>query len=169
MHQPEHRNVASGFSLAEVIVVVIILGIAAGIVTPYVISTNDTALLSAGRTLASALQYAQSEAITSQVKVKVSFNTATNSYTLANIQGTTSTTMIHPIDKSDYVVNFSTQPGFEGVTLSNAVFGAGSVAEVTFDEMGSPDNSGTVTLTAGASAYTVSVSEATGTIVANPS
>ena len=169
MNEPKHRSVASGFTLAEIIVVVIILGIAAGIVTPYVVSTSETALLSAARTLACDLQYAQSVAITSQVKVKVSFNAGADSYTLAKIEGTESTTLIHPINKSDYVVDFSTQLGFEGVALSTAAFGAGPAAEVTFDEMGSPDNGGTVTLTAGGSTYTVNVSEATGTIVANPS
>ena len=162
MRRQKPRNRLRGFSIAELIVVLVILALAAGMAIPYVSSVGDTAVSSAARLLACDLQYAQNTAITSQTPVTVTFNTAAESYTLSNTSGV----MIHPINKSNYVTDFTSQRGFSEVDVVTASFASAST--VTFDEMGSPDNAGTVTLQAGPHTYTVGVLPGTGYVTVAP-
>ena len=150
-----------GFTLIEIVVVVVILAIAAAIVVPYVVATDDLEVISAARMVACDLQYAQDVAITSQLPVTVTFDTSGESYELTNASGT----LVHPIKKSAYVISFAAQRGFEDLDVSAAAFGGGPT--VTFDELGSPDNSGSVTLQAGSHVYQVDVAAATGKVTVN--
>lgn len=144
--------------MIELLVVVVIIAIAAAMVIPYAINTDDLEVASAARMISTDLQYAQNTAITSQTPITVSFNTVGESYTLSNASGL----LIHPMSKSDFVIDFSAQRGFESLDIVSASF-AGA-ATVTFDELGSPDNSGTITLQAGAFVYVVNVAVATGKV-----
>ena len=156
------RSNSSGFTLAELIVVVVILAVAAGMVVPYAISTSDLSVVSAARILAADLEYAQNLAITTQQSVIVSFDVANETYSLSNASGV----LDHPINKRPYVVSFPSLRGFEGVNVVSA--GYGGQAEVTFDVVGSPDDGGTTVLQAGAHTYVVSVAPATGRVTVSP-
>lgn len=149
---------SKAFTLVEILVVVIIMGIAAGVVIPMAIDSGDLQASGGARMLASDLQYAQNVAITTQTPVTVTFNTAGDSYTLSNASGP----LIHPMTKDAYTVDFDTVGGFSSLDLVSASFGG--EAEVTFDELGAPDNPGTVTLQVVANAYRVTVSAATGRV-----
>lgn len=147
-----------GFSLIELIVVIIILAIVAAVVVPNVVRSADMQVTSAARMLATDLQYAQDYAITTQTPVTVTFNVSGDSYTLSNTSGT----LNHPITKTAYRVDFSSQSGFEQVELVSADFdGAGTVV---FDEIGAPDNAGSVVIQAGDYSYRVSIAAATGKV-----
>jgi prepilin-type N-terminal cleavage/methylation domain-containing protein len=151
-------NDLSGFTLVEIIVVIVIMAIAAAVIIPHAIGTSDVQAVSGARILASDLQYAENTAITSQSPVTVTFDVAGESYTLSNASGP----LIHPITKGAYVVSFASQRGFDNLDIASASFG-GNVM-VTFDELGAPDNAGSVTLQAGPHVYRVDVAAATGNV-----
>ena len=153
---PSRRPTA--FTLVEILVVLVVLAIIAAVVGPYAVGTGDLAAISAARMLACDLQYAQDSAITTQLPVTVTFVASGESYELRNASGV----LIHPMSKSAYTVNFSTQRGFGNLDLVSADFGGGPT--VTFDELGSPDNGGSVTLQAGPHVYRVDVASATGKV-----
>jgi len=146
-------------------VVIMILAIVGAVVIPQAIGTKDLQVMSAARMFATDLQYAQDTAITSQVPITVTIDTNAESYALSNASGT----LEHPITKSDYVVDFAARKGFESVDVVSTDFGGSHT--IAFDEMGSPDNAGTITLRAGSHVYRVTVAAATGkvTVIASGS
>lgn len=149
-----------GFTLVEVIVVVLILAICAAVVVPNVVGTSDMQATSAARMIAADLEYAQSLAITTQDPVTVVFDSSAEQYLLR--YANESDPLVHPITHSDYVTNFASRRGFERLDVVSATFGGGS--SVTFDELGAPDNAGTVVLQAGPHVYQVTVATATGKV-----
>lgn len=144
----------SGFTLVEMLVVLMVVAIAAAIVLPNAVGSRDMDAIAAARTLSVDLQYAQNHAITYQKPVTVTFTPASETYTLTNQSGA----LNHPITKSAYTVNLAGQE----VDLVGANFNNKTV--VVFDELGAPDNAGTVTLQAGSYVYRVDVAVATGKI-----
>lgn len=149
---------SKAFTLVEILVVVMVLLVVAAAAIPYVTGTTDTQVMSAARVLASDLQYAQSQAITTQAPVAVTFDTNQNSYTLSNASGP----LVHPITKNTYTVSYASTSGMQGVVLASASFGG--TAGVTYDELGSPSSAGTVKLQAGSYVYQIQVASATGKI-----
>jgi prepilin-type N-terminal cleavage/methylation domain-containing protein len=152
------RSETDGFSLVELIVVIMILAIVAAVVVPLASSGQDAAATSAARLVAADLQYAQNLAITFQKPITMTFDTAGNSYTLSDASGP----LMHPIRKADYVVDLNTEAGMEKVEIVSASFGGAPA--VTFDELGAPDNSGSVDLQAKDFSYEVSLSAVTGKV-----
>ncbi len=152
------RKGRCAFTLVEIIVVLVILAIAATVVVPYATGTSSIQASSAARLIMSDLEYAQNQAITTQTPVSVTFSVSGNSYTVSNASGT----LIHPISKQAYVVDFDTLSGFGNVSVSEADFGGAS--NVTFDALGAPDNNGTVTVVAGPHTYTVTVAPVSGRV-----
>ena len=148
----------AGFTLVEILVVVVILAIAAAVVVPHILDTGDFQAVAAARLVACDLQYAQNVAITSQVPVTVTFDVSGNSYTLSNASGP----LIHPMSKTAYTADFDTAGGFEQFNVLSASFGG--TAAVTFDELGTPSSPGTITLQAGPYMYVISVAAATGRV-----
>jgi prepilin-type N-terminal cleavage/methylation domain-containing protein len=147
------------FTLIEVIVVVVILAILAAAVVPMLVGAADLQAVSASRVISADLQYAQNVAITSQSPVRVTFEVNDERYDLfSNASGT----LKHPMTKADYVVDFRSQSEFGQVDIVSASFGGAAV--VTFDELGSPDNGGAVTVQAGSEVYRIDVAPVTGTV-----
>ena len=147
-----------GFTLVELMVVIVILAILAVVVIPQVTGTSSMKAQSAARLVMSDLEYAQDLAITSQSDITVTFDTSGNFYGVSNESGP----LNHPITKKTYVVDFDTVAGLNGVSLSNASFGAGS--SVTFDSLGAPTPDGSVSVSAGDSGYRVTVAPITGRV-----
>lgn len=145
------------FTLIELLVVLVVLAIAAAVVVPSLDSSGFQAV-SAARMVATDLQYAQNAAITTQRLVTVTFNTAANSYSLSNASGP----LIHPMNKNAYRIDFGSQSGFGQLDIVSASFGGGAL--VTFDELGAPDNGGSVTLQAGTSVYVINLAGVTGRV-----
>jgi len=158
MRQRRKNSPSGAFTLAEILVMVVILALIAAMVIPNVVSTSDLQVIAAARMIAADLQYAQSVAITSQTPVTVTFDVVHESYALSNASGA----LIHPITKKAYTVDFASQEGFGRLNIVSAAFGGG--AAVTFDELGAANSAGTVTLQAGSHVYQVSVAAATGKV-----
>lgn len=148
----------AGFTLVELMVVLVVLAIVSAVVVPHVMESSDIEALSAARVLSADLQYAQDMAITTQQDITVTFNAATGTYTLSNASGP----LIHPINKTEYVTTFGSQRGMGQVQMHSAAFGG--EAKVTFDEVGSPSAGGSVSLQAGAYICQVNVAGTTGKV-----
>ena len=69
-----------GFTLIEIIVVVVILAIAAMLAVPMLSTAADTQLRTAGNMIAADMEYARSMAISRQQNYSVVFSSAGNSY-----------------------------------------------------------------------------------------
>lgn len=147
-----------GFTLTEIMIVVLITAILAAIVVPMAVSASSVQAVAAGRMIASDLQYAQNEAITGQTPVTVTFDPGRESYQLANASGD----LVHPITNNSYIVDFSADSRFGELDIVSASFGG--VPSVSFDEMGAPSSAGSIVLQAGPHALRVDVSSATGTV-----
>jgi general secretion pathway protein H len=156
LRRNQRSNSRGGFTLAELIVVLVILGIAAAMIIPNAVSGRDVHATAAARVLGADLEYAQSYAITHQVPVTVTFDTINETYTLSSQSGT----LVHPITKSSYVVTVGDDAS--GADLASADF-AGELS-ITFDELGAPDNAGSVAVQSGTRGYLVQVSPATGKV-----
>lgn len=152
------RRSVTAFTLAEMLVVIAILAIVAAVVLPRMVGSSDMQARSAARVMMADLEYAQSVAITGQAPITVTFSIAGNSYTVSNASGP----LIHPITKKTYVIELGEVKGMESVSIASASFGGAS--SMTFDALGAPDNSGTVTITAGAHTYSVNVAPVVGRI-----
>ena len=150
---------SGGFTLIELLVVVVIMAIAGAMVVPMMVGLGGMEAMSAARMIATDLEYAQNVAITSQTAVTVTFDPAAESYELTNASGV----LKHPMRKSnDYVVDFRSQDEFEQVDIVSANFEG--LQSVSFDELGSPDHSGQVTVRGGSEMYRVDVAPVTGTV-----
>ena len=155
---PQRNRRCPGLTLVEIIVVLVILAVVAAMVVPHLIDTGDMQVISAARTVASDLQYAQNEAITSQASVTVSFRATSESYDLSNASGY----LNHPMTRDEFVRDFTQTRGFERLDIVSASFGGSDT--VTFDALGTPDNAGSVTLQAGRYVYEIDVAAATGKV-----
>jgi type II secretion system protein H len=149
----------AGFTLIEVLVVVVIMGIAAAIIVPRLTGMGDLQAMSAARALVANMQYAQNEAIVTQSPTTVAFDIATESYELRD---TNDVPLRHPVTKGAFQVRYPTSRGLEKVEVISANFGGAST--VTFDSLGSPDRGGQVVVSADGHDYTVTVAPVTGKI-----
>jgi len=146
------------FTLVELLVVVIILALAAALVLPQAIGTSDMQAQAAARVLMADLEYAQSHAVVTQADVTVTFDGSGNSYGVSK----QSQTLIHPITKKAYVVDFDTHGSFKTVSIGTVDFGGGST--VTFNALGTPSPDGSVDVGAGTHTYRVTVAPVTGRV-----
>ncbi|RPJ38924.1 MAG: prepilin-type N-terminal cleavage/methylation domain-containing protein [Planctomycetaceae bacterium] len=160
-------TLGSGFTIIEVILVVVIIGIAAAVVVPMASSAGGMQLRAAVNMVAADLEYAKSMAISRGQAYSVVFNKTTETYSVVN---QADTVIQHPVKKGfPYVIDFRSEGRLDRVEILDASFDATN--KVTFDYLGSPYNgtpgplnSGVVTLRSGTTTRTVSVEPVTGFI-----
>lgn len=166
------RTAAPGFSMLELIVVMVIAGIIAAVAAPTFSNIASTRRAMAANVTLRDLDYARERAISSGTRCWVVFSTGTNSYSIL-AENPSSPGRVGAIVLSDpastgrtYVTYFSSSE-FAGVTLQSAAFGSGS--EIGFDWLGRPydyaqaalTTAGVVTFTGGT---TVTVQPGTGLV-----
>lgn len=125
-----------GFTLLEVIVVVVILGIAALIAIPMFAGAADMQVRAASNRIAADLDYAKGLAITYQKPYSVVFNTGSESYEIVDEDG-------DPVDNPvrtgvPYTINFATDSNFSQVNIATVAFNSAMTHTITFDYLGSP-------------------------------
>ena len=156
---PAVRFAARGFTLIEILIVIVILAIAAMTAIPMMGSAASVQIRSAGNMIAADLEYAKSLAISKGQNFSVVFDEGAESYSIVDQDGNT---ISHPVKKGfDYVIDFQDE-GLGRVEIADADFDGAS--QVQFDYLGSPDKGGTVHLQAGDMSATVSVEPVTGYI-----
>ncbi|MBI1367443.1 MAG: prepilin-type N-terminal cleavage/methylation domain-containing protein [Planctomycetes bacterium] len=157
------RQSARGFTLIEVLVVVIILGIAGAIVVPHMLEAGTLSIQAAARMIISDVLYAQNEAIARQATYKVVFDAANNSYRLTDANDVTLSAAWRG---GAFVVDFDQDRRFSGVQITKVDFAGGNT--VSFDELGAPSTGGTVELSADGHQYRVTVTAFTGRVTVAP-
>ncbi len=165
----------AGFTLAEILVVVVIIAIAALIAIPSFSSAADMQVRSAANMISADLDYARGLAITHQHPYSVVFAPATESYVIQD--SNTGTAIAHPVRPSQtFSVDMTANSNFRSVNLSSANFDGNSDNAITFDYLGSPCsgldtsapmNSGRITLTAGDFTLYVDIEPMTGYVTVN--
>ena len=125
---------SNAFTLAEVLVVLVIIGIACLVIVPQISNTDHMQVLSAGREVVSTFLYAQTLSITGQNVHQVVFDQVSNQYEVQNSSGTV---VPDPLSSSQpYRVNFSTGQRYRSVTIESASFDGSQT--IWFDRMGAP-------------------------------
>jgi len=156
---PGRRSAAAGgFSFIEMLMVVSILAIAAVIVVPQIARSETFEIQGAARALVSDLLYAQNQAIGEQATRRVIFDPAAESYRLTD--GSNVTLPAQWLGGS-YVVRLGAGSSFGSVAIDSTSF---TNDTLTFDELGSPSEGGTIDLIAGAARYRITVTAFTGRV-----
>jgi type II secretion system protein H len=150
--QPRPRRraaAASGFTLVEILMVVLILGIASAIVAPQLGSRSDIKVRAAARLLVADLMYAQNAAISQQKWIYVRFDAAGEKYSVMDGVGanTTDTSKIikHPVTKAEFTTKLgvATDNRLGDVKIKSATFNGVDTNYrpefvIAFDELGVP-------------------------------
>ena len=166
MNKKTDKYRSGGFTLVEIIVVVVIISIAAVIAIPMLSSAADMQIRSAANIIAADMEYAKSMAISRQKNYSVIFDVNNNSYQIESDGSVIS----HPVNASgNFIVSFASDSRLDRVDISAVDFN--SDLTVTFDYLGSPFdvsnqplNNGQVTLVADGITVNVTVEPVTGYI-----
>ncbi|MCD4831221.1 MAG: GspH/FimT family protein [Anaerohalosphaeraceae bacterium] len=152
------KNRHKGFTLIEIIIVVVILAIISLVAVPMFSSAASSQVRAAANMIVSDIEYAKSMAITSGVNYSVVFDTTAESYKIVDAN---SNVIAHPVRiGSDYEFNFAGDSRLSEVDIQSVDFD--SLSFVKFNYLGSPDDGGTVTLAAGDYTMVINVENVTG-------
>lgn len=157
-------TIRRGFTLTEMLMVIVLLAITATIVGPQMLEAGTMRAQAAGRAVIADILFAQSDAIARQTRRRVAFNPTADRYAVTDDAGA-------PVasgwtGSGNHEVDFSTDSRFDGVQLLSADFDGGTV--LTFDALGAPVSSGQVELVSGKTRYRITVASVTGRVTIEP-
>jgi len=177
---PRAHWTGSAFTLVEILVVVIILGIAGAIIVPSIGSRDDLKAAAAARVIMADLIFTQNLAITNQGNRFVAFDTVGQKYSVTD---SAQVVIQHPVNHVNYVQKFGgkSQADLPDLKLVSTNFvGISGVVQKTigFDELGTPLTcnaagvtetltTGTMTIQAGKYTLKVDIEPYTGQISVN--
>lgn len=147
----------AAFTLIELMIVIVIIGIAAAMAIPMVSSAASFQIRSAANLVAADLEYAKSMAISRGRPYKVVFDSSTESY---QVEDPNNNVVTPPGRRAGATFGAGTR--LSQVVINTASFGGSQT--VTFDYLGSPDNGGTVELQAEGITKRINVEPVTGFI-----
>ena len=161
------RVSGSGFTIVELMIVVVIIAIAALTVIPMMTSADSFQIRSAANMVAADLEYAKTIAISRGQSFSVVFDKAAENY---RIEDETGSVIAHPVQKGfDYIIDFQNDNRLDKVDIEDVDFD--STNKIKFDYLGSPYNgagnplnSGVISLRAGQITVTVNIEPVTGFI-----
>lgn len=175
MHLQTRPLRGRAFTLVEVLVVVVIMGIAGAVVVPSLMRTSTFGVQAAARMSISDIIIAQNDGIAAQASRSIIFEPAQNRYRLV-VTATGAPLKLKLRaggNAADYIIDFDTDDRFAGVSIQNANFPPGllplpPLPTLTFDALGSPSNGGTFDLVAPDASYRVTVAPFTGRVTIAP-
>ena len=165
-----NRFKIGGFTVVEILIVVIIISIAAMMALPMFSSAAVVQARAAADMIAADIEYAKNMAISMGQNYSVEFDSTAESYRIKDQVGST---IPHPVKLGfDYEIDFGSDSRLNKVEIVSVSFNGTN--EVKFDYLGSPYdsaggvlNSGLVTLQAGDTVVEVSVEPVTGYVSIN--
>ncbi|MBX3389239.1 MAG: prepilin-type N-terminal cleavage/methylation domain-containing protein [Phycisphaeraceae bacterium] len=122
---------AHGYTLIEVLIVVVVLGIAAAVSAPAFKQTGVLQVQSALRTAVSDITELQSDALAMQQSRAIVFDIAKNSYTMCRVPGTSVDTTIDAIETRQIGGSLYGNAIIKNVNFNNS-------QTLIFDELGAP-------------------------------
>ena len=134
-----HRR--SGYTLIELLIVIVILGISGALVIPHTRQAHVLRIQAAVRTLVSDITFAQTDALAYQERRALIFDESANTYTVAEVVVSTGGDVTYiPLfggggPSGEYIIDFDTN-GFDGARLRLPDFEGGAILH--FDELGAP-------------------------------
>lgn len=178
--RPDRAASPRAYTLVEVLVVVVVLGIAAALVVPSIGSAGVLRVQAAVRTVVSDIAFAQADALAYQQRRAILFYPDSNAYMLAEVQvtmigeGQTEVTyeplLLRGGPDDRYIINFN-DSRFSGAEILSASFDGESI--LIFDELGGPvadpagdeaGSGGSVVIRGSGSVFRVNVSPFTGQV-----
>ena len=138
-----------GFTLIEILVVVVIIGIASAVILPQLSSRDDLRAASAARAMMADLLYAQNRSIALQKMHYVQFDATGNTYSILDNMSPANI-ITHPVNQGPYTVTLGSG-SMSNVKITSPTFDGQTV--LAFDAMGVPyswsSSAGTTALSAG--------------------
>jgi type II secretion system protein H len=139
--QVQKKRIAGGFTLIEIIIVMVIIGIAAMIAVPMFSGAADMQVRAAANRIAADLDYAKGLAVTYQKPYCVVFNTSSESYEVQeyNTGSNAFETIDNPLNTArQYTIDLASDNNFNRVDIYSVNFDSDATDAVTFDYLGSP-------------------------------
>ncbi len=154
------RGICRGFTLIEIVIMIVIITIAALTAIPMMSSAASMQIRSAANMITADIEYAKSMAISRGQDFSVVFDQSTDSYRIEDQDGNI---ILHPVKKGfDYAIDFQNDSRLNKVDITNIDFN--TTNRVQFNCLGSPDYGGTISLEAGGTTVTITVEPVTGFI-----
>lgn len=168
------RRSRRAFTLIELLIVCVILGIAGAMVIPAMGETNVLRIQAAVRTVVADITFAQSDAVAFQERRALMFDVDESTYRVVQVPGNNldavNNTMYDPSRPGGLFVETFTDAKFGGARITAVDFGSGS-RNLIFDALGGPVSSptantpgpgGTIEIRGPQQAYRVTVESFTG-------
>jgi prepilin-type N-terminal cleavage/methylation domain-containing protein len=159
MRQFIRQRVRSAYTLIELLIVIALLGMAGALLVPNLVGRDSMTTQAAVRRAISDIVFAQSDALAHQELRRVQFLPDGRGYCLIRVTDADFTAAfdeasadyisdpLAPGGMTNYVMDFTADERFLGVTISEINLDGGSVDYFTFDEIGgtvlAPDSPGT--------------------------
>lgn len=159
-HSPlTSRAPRRGFTLLELLIALIVIGIVASIAIPAFFERSEITLDSASRLLAEDLRAAQNRAAFLQTEVRIQFDADGDGYKVVDDQGRI---LAAPGAPGDFVRKYSKDAVFEGVTISQV--DCGPMRRIVYNRDGRSPEGGRVVLSYGGDQQTLVVNAGDGLI-----
>jgi len=140
MNQEIRKNI-QGFTLVEMVVIMIILGILGAIAIPTIGNTiNELRLGSATQNVVSDIRYAKEMALSLHKTTGLEFDSGANSYTVFEVNGGVKSTVTDPHTGAAMTLDFDTEVGYGGVAIGalSLCVGVCGTDELRFSSFGVP-------------------------------
>jgi len=151
------------FTLVEILIVVVVVGTIAVAAMPSISETLDSMKATAlAREIATDMRYAQTLALKTGVRHRVSFSAPGQAYAVRRARGSSWDLCTHPVTKKPWKLMLGDTSRFAGLTVGDSQFGASDY--LYYDNYGSPEAGGSVTFTLGGVTRTIRVAPLSGKI-----
>jgi prepilin-type N-terminal cleavage/methylation domain-containing protein len=171
--RPEHRTLnpkpSFGFTLVEVLIVLVILAILASVLVPAMGDPATSRLKGAATVLARDIQYVQSEAINTGQTLQINFVSETQYQVVDPDGGAGGSAVVlrypqldYPAHNGQFIVDFDDPGPLRGTTIQRPDFGGQPRLE--FGRYGEPTASGEIVLQSGSYQVRITIAPVTGMV-----